>query len=92
MIIYDWLFGYMEVDWIPLNRLKPGEKGIIRGYSENNSNEDYLMELGMMIGTVVTLVKFAPFGDPLEIKARGFFLSIRKSEARFILVEKIKDR
>lgn len=80
----------MEVDWIPLNELKPGEKGIIRGFSENNSNEDYLMELGLTTGTLVTLVRFAPLGDPLEIKIRGFFLSIRKSEAKFILVEKIK--
>ena len=82
----------MEVDWTPLSDLKPGEKGIIRGFREDNSDEDYLMELGLMIGTVVTLVKFAPFGDPLEIKARGFFLSIRKSEAKFILIERIKDR
>jgi len=81
----------MEVDWIPLNELKPGEKGIIRGFRENNSDEDYLMELGLMIGTAVTLVKFAPFGDPLEIRVRGFFLSIRSSEAKLILVEKIKD-
>lgn len=82
----------MEVDCIPLIELRPGQKGIIRGFRENNTDEDYLMELGLMTGTTVTLVKFAPFGDPLEIKVRGFFLSIRKSEARFILVEKIKDR
>lgn len=78
----------MEADWISLNKLKPGEEAIIRGFGGNNSVEEYLMELGLMIGTQVTLIKSAPLGDPIEIKIRGYFLSIRRSEAQFILVEK----
>jgi len=78
----------MEADWISLNKLKPGEAAIIREFGGNNSVEEYLMELGLMVGTQVTLIKSAPLGDPIEIKIRGYFLSIRRSEAQFILVEK----
>jgi ferrous iron transport protein A len=43
-----------------------------------------LMELGILPGTRVEVVRVAPLGDPLEIRARGCFLSIRRNEARFI--------
>jgi len=78
----------MESEWISINKLKPGEEAIIRGFGANNAVEEYLMELGLMIGTQVTLIRSAPLGDPIEIKVRGFFLSIRRSEAQSILVEK----
>jgi ferrous iron transport protein A len=46
-----------------------------------------LREMGLLPGTSVTLVRAAPMGDPLEIKVRGYHLSLRLSEARLILVE-----
>jgi ferrous iron transport protein A len=46
-----------------------------------------LMELGLVPGTEVSLVQFAPLGDPLEIEARGCRLSIRRAEAAELLVE-----
>ena len=46
------------------------------------------MEMGLIHGTEVRLVKFAPLGDPLEIQVRGYHLSIRRSEAKSIVVEK----
>ena len=42
----------METEWISLNKLKPGEEAIIRGFGVNNAVEEYLMELGLMIGEV----------------------------------------
>lgn len=81
----------MDAQWIPITKLKPGEKAVIRNFSESNADEDYLMELGLMIGTPIMLVKFAPLGDPIEIKVRGFFLSLRRSEAKNILVERIQN-
>jgi Fe2+ transport system protein FeoA len=44
------------------------------------------MEMGMLVGTQVELVRFAPLGDPIEIKVRGYNLSLRKHEAELILV------
>jgi ferrous iron transport protein A len=46
-----------------------------------------LMEMGLLVGTQVELVRFAPLGDPLEIKVRGYNLTLRKHEAELILVK-----
>ena len=45
-----------------------------------------LMEMGLLVGTSVELVRFAPLGDPVEIKVRGYNLTLRKHEAEQILV------
>ncbi len=45
-----------------------------------------LMEMGLLIGTPVQLVRFAPLGDPVEIKVRGYHLSLRRHEADQIWV------
>lgn len=45
-----------------------------------------LMEMGLLVGTTVELVRFAPLGDPVEIKVRGYNLTLRKHEAEQILV------
>jgi ferrous iron transport protein A len=47
-----------------------------------------LMEMGLIVGTPVELVRFAPLGDPVEIKVRGYNLTLRKHEAEQILVRK----
>ena len=46
-----------------------------------------LREMGLLAGTTVTHVRTAPLGDPIEIKVRGYRLTLRKSEAEQILVE-----
>ena len=45
-----------------------------------------LMEMGLLVGTPIELVRFAPLGDPVEIKVRGYNLTLRKHEAEQILV------
>ncbi|HYG23004.1 MAG TPA: FeoA family protein [Verrucomicrobiae bacterium] len=45
-----------------------------------------LMEMGLLVGTKIELVRFAPLGDPVEIKIRGYNLTLRKHEADQILV------
>jgi len=45
-----------------------------------------LMEMGLLVGTPVELVRFAPMGDPVEIKVRGYNLTLRKHEAEQIFV------
>lgn len=40
-----------------------------------------LLEMGFVPGTVVTLIKRAPFGDPLEFQVRGCHVSLRAAEA-----------
>jgi ferrous iron transport protein A len=43
--------------------------------------------MGLLPGTTCTLVRTAPLGDPLEIKVRGYHLSLRRSEARLVHIE-----
>ena len=46
-----------------------------------------LLEMGLLVGTPVELVRFAPLGDPLEIKVRGYHLTLRRREAELIFVQ-----
>ena len=43
-----------------------------------------LQEMGLVRGVEVTIVRFAPLGDPVEVRLRGYALSLRKSEARAV--------
>lgn len=43
--------------------------------------------MGLIRGTTVTFVRAAPLGDPIEIRVRGYHLSLRRQEAEAILVE-----
>jgi Fe2+ transport system protein FeoA len=45
------------------------------------------MEMGLLVGTTVELVRFAPLGDPVEIKVRGYHLTLRRHEADQIYVQ-----
>ncbi len=45
-----------------------------------------LMEMGVIPGVAVTVIKTAPFGDPIQIRVRGYSLAMRKSEAEIIEV------
>jgi len=66
--------------------LKPGQRSQIQGWTTEEPPAR-LMELGILPGTDVELVRFAPLGDPIDIKVRGYHLSIRKSEAALIRIE-----
>ncbi len=67
--------------------LKPGDRAIVTGWATDDP-PGRLLEFGLLPGTTVELVRSAPLGDPFDIKVRGFHLSIRKSEASLVLVEK----
>ena len=73
---------------LSLEQLSPGESAIINEVRSNGTDHSDLMEMGLTQGTPVQLVKFAPFGDPLEVVVRGYHLTIRKSDAHSILVRK----
>jgi len=45
-----------------------------------------LMEMGVIPGVAVKIVKMAPFGDPIEVRVRGYSLAMRKTEADAIEV------
>ena len=71
---------------IKLADLKPGEEATICSLNEGSCGNDRLRELGLIDGTPLRVIKYAPLGDPIEIKVRGFYLSLRKSMASQIRV------
>jgi len=73
---------------IRLSTLTPGSNAVVREFPKNGSAAVRLREMGLLVGTPLTLVRTAPLGDPIEIKVRGYFLTLRKSEADHILVER----
>lgn len=71
-----------------LRDVKPGEKCVIKNIYLNNLRKR-IIDMGLTTGTVITVKKMAPLGDPMEILVRGYSLTIRKAEARMITVEKL---
>ena len=63
------------------------EKGPEARSSQIGSLRQHLLEMGLIPGQVVTLTKFAPMGDPLQIQVGGYSLSLRKAEAACIRIQ-----
>ena len=70
-----------------LAELKPGEKGKVAAVAGEKDAARRLMDLGLIRGTTVEVVRTAPLGDPIEVRLRGFMLSLRRAEAEHITVE-----
>jgi len=69
-----------------LSGLPVGGKGRITGFDLPPAQRGRLFEMGLTVGAQVELVRFAPLGDPIDIKVRGYHLSLRKREAAGIRV------
>lgn len=73
-----------------IKTLTTGESGRIVGFDQTGSAyRKKLLAMGLTPGTEFTITRFAPMGDPVEIKLRGFSLSLRKNEASVLLIEKV---
>ena len=72
----------------PLSALPVGTPAVVAEIHLAPAAKARLMEMGLLSGTPVELVRFAPLGDPVEIKVRGYNLSLRKNEAEQILVRR----
>ena len=70
-----------------LNELKTGSSGIITAVGGDGPLRCRLLDMGLIPHTRVTLQKVAPMGDPIEIRVRGYELSLRVEEAQKIEVK-----
>ena len=70
-----------------LDSLKVGQSGNIISIQLPESEARRLSEMGLTVGALVRVHKFAPFGDPMEVVVRGYHLSLRKAEGKGIVVE-----
>lgn len=74
-----------------LSELAVGTSAIVRDFPKTGPAFIRLREMGLLAGTRIVLVRTAPLGDPLEIKVRGYHLTLRKSEADHVIVEAAPD-
>ncbi len=80
-----------ERPYVCLDDLKPGETAEIIGYVSKTPHSIRLMEMGLNLGKEIKYVKDAPLKDPLQIKIDQNVLSIRRSEAKQILIKLKED-
>ena len=70
-----------------LDEFKIGETGLIKKVEGEGRLRRRLLDMGVTPGTKAYLRKKAPLGDPLEITIRGYELTLRKTEARLVVLE-----
>ena len=67
--------------------LSPDEAGRVRTILGADGLSQRLAEMGFTFGQVVRVVRFAPLGDPMQIRIRGFNVALRHNEARRIVLD-----
>ena len=72
---------------LPLSQLKVGQRAIVVRVSGKGAVKQRMMDMGLVPGSEVQVVRMAPLGDPIEFEVKGYRLSLRKSEAKAIIVE-----
>jgi len=79
--------GLIRNQTVNLTNLPIGENAKITAVRGDNQITRRLMEMGVVPGASIRMIKSAPFGDPLEVRVRGYHLAMRKSEADRITVQ-----
>ncbi len=73
-----------------LNSLKPGESARIITVGGEGALRQHFLDMGVLPGAEVTTIKFAPMGDPIELRIHGYELTLRLSDAEQIEIEPIE--
>lgn len=72
--------------------LVPGERARVKQLNVKDKNyKRQLLAMGLTPNAIVSIVRIAPLGDPIQIQVRDFYLSLRRGEAAQIEVETIHD-
>jgi Fe2+ transport system protein FeoA len=72
-----------------LDKLQMGTNARLLSIRSSAALRSRLLELGMTPGTDVSIVRVAPMGDPIEVKVRGYRLTLRKKDAALINCQEI---
>jgi Fe2+ transport system protein FeoA len=70
-----------------LAQLKPGQSAHVTDVQGDPALQQRILEMGILPGAQVKLIRVAPLGDPMEFSVLGYNLSLRKSEAACVTVE-----
>ena len=69
-----------------LSQMGVGQRGVILDFIAESDDCERIEEMGVTPGELVEVIRYAPLGDPIEIKIRGYNLSLRREEAELIEV------
>ena len=72
---------------VSLTRMTLGQKGLIVAFSFDTKEGEHIQEMGLFPGEQLEIVRLPPSGDPIEIKIRGYFISLSKQQADHIKVK-----
>lgn len=72
---------------LKLSSLALGTSARVKDFPRSGNTFVRLREMGLLPGTMVTFIRAAPLGDPLEFKLRGYHLTLRREEAEQITIE-----
>lgn len=72
---------------ITLDQLQAGQRATIKRIHGKGALRRRLMDMGMLRGVSVTMVKLAPLGDPIQYKVLGYDLALRKAEAQLVEID-----
>ncbi len=78
-------------DQFSLRMLKQGQRGVIRKALARGELGRRIRDMGLVPGAQVLMMGRAPLKDPVEIKVRGYNLTLRNNEADFIMVEPVDE-
>ena len=73
-----------------LNELKAGQSARVLSIGGEGALRQHFLDMGLIPGTEVTLIKFAPMGDPMELRLRGYALTLRLADAEKIGIEMLE--
>lgn len=74
-----------------LDELKIGESAVILNVGGKGSLRQHFLDMGVIPGTCVTLMKYAPMGDPMQLRIHGYELTLRLADAKQIEIEELED-
>jgi len=69
-----------------LSDLEPGQKGVVLSIKGSGATRRRIMDMGIVRGSKMKVIRRAPLGDPVEFEIRDYNLTLRKKEADSILV------
>ena len=72
-----------------LKDLKPGESGQVKVVGGEGALRQHFLDMGVIPGAEVTTIKYAPMGDPMELRVQGYELTLRLADAEQIEVERV---
>ncbi|MBO4864319.1 MAG: ferrous iron transport protein B [Eubacterium sp.] len=74
-----------------LRDLKPGSSAVIRSVGGEGALRQHFLDMGVIPDAEVTLIKYAPMGDPMELRIHGYELTLRLDDAEKIIVEELEE-